>query len=78
MYKLIEHQKHTSLIIEILKNKKKIRRSDLYKEVMKLQEKRHGKKTTYQVINRDVDRLLKREIIKIVDGGLRSQILSLR
>lgn len=74
----ITKQKHTSLIIEVLNNYKKIRRGDLYKEVMKKQKKKYGKETTYQVINRDVDRLLSNRIIKIVDGGQKSQILSLK
>ena len=72
---LLEH-KHIPLILEVLKEKKRIRRSDLYREVMQKQKKRFGEITTYQVISREVDNLLKAKEIKIVDGGKRSQILS--
>jgi len=78
MFGLITKQKHTALIIEVLKSKGKIRRSDLYKEVMEKQKKRYGKATTYQVVSRDVDRLLKKKIIQVVGGGARSSILSLK
>lgn len=78
MYPDIKKQKHTSLIIEVLKENPKIRRGDLYKEVMKKQKQKYGKTTTYQVISRDIERLLKKKIIKIISGGPRSQILSLR
>jgi len=78
MYPDIKKQKHTSLIIEALKENSKIRRGDLYKEVMKKQKQRYGKTTTYQVISRDIERLLKKKIIKVISGGPRSQILSLR
>lgn len=78
MFEDINKQKHTSLIIDVLKQYKRIRRGDLYKEVMKKQKKRYGKPTSYQTISRDVDRLLRRRIIKVVDGGQRSQILSLK
>ncbi|MCG2827077.1 MAG: hypothetical protein L6265_10860, partial [Thermoplasmatales archaeon] len=71
-------QKHTSLIIAILKENSKIRRGDLYKEVMKKQKQKYGQTTTYQVISRDINRLLKNGIIKVVSGGSRSQILSLK
>jgi len=70
-------QKNTSLIIEVLKENKKIRRGDLYKEVMKKQKKKYGKSSTYQVVNRDVSRLLKKRIINVIEGGPRSQILTL-
>lgn len=73
----IKNQKHTSLILDVLKENKKIRRGDLYKEVIKKQKIKHGKSTSYQTISRDVDRLLKKKSIKIVEGGQRSQILSL-
>ena len=74
----IKKQKHTSLIIAILKENSKIRRGDLYKEVMKKQKQKYGQTTTYQVISRDINRLLKNGIIKVVSGGSRSQILSLK
>ena len=77
MYPDIKKQKHTSLIIEVLKENSKIRRGDLYKEVMKKQKQKYGKTTTYQVISRDIERLLKERIIKVISGGPRSQILSL-
>jgi len=78
MYPDIKKQKHTSLIIEVLKENSKIRRGDWYKEVMKKQKQKYGKTTTYQVISRDIERLLKKKIIKVISGGPRSQILSLR
>ena len=78
MIKSIKNQKNVSLILEFLKKTKKIRRSDLYKEIMKLQKKKFGKATSYQVISRDVTRLLNENLIKVVDGGQRSQILSLK
>jgi len=72
----IAKQKNASLILEVLKGKKRIRRSDLYREVMKLQKKKYGKATSYQVISRDVSRLLNKRIIRVSEGGVRSQILS--
>lgn len=69
--------KNVPLIIEVLKENKKIRRGDLYQEVMKKQKKKFGKETTYQVISRDVDHLKHNKIIKVVSGGTRSEILSL-
>ena len=78
MYKNISNQKNTSLIIEVLKEKEKIRRSDLYKEVMKKHKQKYGKSSTYQVVNRDVSRLLENKIIRVIEGGQRSQILSLK
>ena len=69
--------KNISLIIRIIKDKKSIRRSDLYQEVMKLQKSKFGKATTYQVISRDVSRLINKKIIKVTKGGQRSQILTL-
>ena len=74
----IKKQKNTSLILEVLKEKGKIRRSDLYKEVMKKQRQKYGKASSYQVVSRDVSRLLNRHLIKAIDGGMRSQILSLK
>lgn len=76
MYEHIKNQKNTSLILEVLK-KGKIRRSDLYREVMKRQKQKYGKSSTYQVVCRDVSRLLNKKIIRAVDGGKRSQILSI-
>jgi len=72
----IAKQKNASLILEVLKGKKRIRRSDLDKEVMKLQKKKYGKATSYQVISRNVSRLLNKRIIRVSEGGVRSQILS--
>jgi len=73
----IIQQKNTSLIVEILKDNPKIKRGNLYKEVMKRQKEKYGKSTTYQVIARDVNRLIKSGIIKVVGGGPKSQVLSL-
>lgn len=78
VYQDIKKQKHTSLIIDVLKRDGKIRRGDLYQEVMKKQKEKYGKATTYQVISRDTDRLINQKIIKIVSGGKRSQILTLQ
>jgi len=74
----ITKQKNTSLILEVLKDKKNIRRGDLYKEVIKKQKAKHGASSSYQVISRDVERLLKKKIIHVIEGGPRSQILSLK
>lgn len=73
----ITKQKNISLIIGVLKENKKIRRGDVYKEVMKKQKIKYGKSSTYQVISRDIDRLKNRKIIKVISGGQRSQILAL-
>jgi len=77
MNEQITKQKNASLILEVLKENNKIRRGDLYKEVMKKQKKKYGKSSTYQVISRDIDRLKNKKIIKVVSGGQRSQILAL-
>ena len=77
MNEQITKQKNTSLILEVLKENNKIRRGDLYKEVMKKQKKKYGKSSTYQVVSRDIDRLKNRKIIKVVSGGQLSQILAL-
>ena len=77
-YPPLQKQKNISLIIEVLKENGQIRRSDLYQEVMEKQKEKYGEKTSYQVISRDVSRLLKKNIIKVVKGGPRSQILSLK
>ena len=69
--------KNISLIFSVIKDKKSIRRSDLYQEVMKLQRKKFGKATTYQVISRDVSKLINKKVIKVTKGGQRSQILIL-
>jgi len=69
--------KNVPLIIEVLKENKKIRRGDLYVEVMKKQRKKFGKATTYQVIGRDIDHLKNKKVIKVISGGIRSEILSL-
>lgn len=73
----LNNLKNTPLIIEVLKENKKIRRGDLYKEVMNKQKRIFGKSTTYQVISRDIDKLKKEKTIKVVSGGTRSEILSL-
>jgi len=78
MYSNIKEQKNIALVLEVLKENNKIRRGDIYKEVMKKQKKKYGKSSTYQVISRDIDRLKKRNIIKIISGGPRSQILTLK
>ncbi|MBS3084438.1 hypothetical protein J4411_00820 [Candidatus Pacearchaeota archaeon] len=77
MDKHLNQFKNIPLILEVLRENKKIRRGDLYKEVMKKQEKKFGKATTYQVISRDIDTLKKRKVIKVISGGSRSEILSL-
>ena len=69
--------KNISLIISIIRDKKNIRRSDLYQEVIKLQRRKFGKSTTYQVISRDVSKLINRKVLKVIKGGQRSQILTL-
>jgi hypothetical protein len=73
----IKKQKNTKIIISVLKEEHKIKRGDLYRKVMEKQLQKYNKKTTYQTISRDVERLLKMNIIKVIDGGPRSQILSL-
>jgi len=73
----LKKQKNVSLIIDVVKDNSKIRRGDLYKEVMKKQKQKYGKITTYQVISRDIERLIDAKVIKVVSGGPRSQILSL-
>jgi len=70
-------QKNVLLILGVLKENIKIRRGDLYKEVMKKQKQKYGQETTYQVISRDIDRLKKHKIIRVISGGPRSEILSL-
>lgn len=73
----LNNLKNIPLILEVLRENKKIRRGDLYKEVMKKQKKKFGKGTTYQVISRDIDNLKKQKAIKVISGGSRSEILSL-
>lgn len=73
----LKNLKNVSLILEVLKENEKIRRGELYKEVMKKQKHKFGKSSTYQVISRDIDRLKKEKIIKVVSGGSRSEILKL-
>lgn len=77
MNKNLNNLKNMPLILEVLRENKKIRRGDLYKEVMKKQKKKFGKETTYQVISRDIDNLKKQKVIRIISGGSRSEILSL-
>ena len=69
--------KNVPLILEVLKENGKIRRGDLYKEVIKKQKRKFGKSTTYQVISRDIDHLKSAKVIKVISGGSRSEILSL-
>ncbi|PIV45055.1 MAG: hypothetical protein COS25_01900 [Candidatus Nealsonbacteria bacterium CG02_land_8_20_14_3_00_37_10] len=76
--KPLAEQKNNKLILSILSREGKIRRGDLYLEVKKLQKQKYGKETSYQVIERDVDRLLKGGLIKVVSGGPRSSVLSLK
>ncbi len=78
MSKSIIKQKNASLIMEVLNSVEKIRRSDLYLEVNKKQKEKYGKATTYQVISRDVDRLIDYGVIKKISGGVRSSVLSLK
>jgi len=77
MNKNLNKLKNIPLVLDVLKENKKIRRGDLYKEVMKKQKKKFGKETSYQVISRDIDNLKKKKIIKVISGGPRSEILSL-
>jgi hypothetical protein len=78
MYPNLKEQINTKLILTILKQKGKIRRSDIYQEVLKIRLKRDNKNITYQVVCRDIQRLLDANMIKIIDGGKRSQVLSLK
>ena len=73
----IKKQKNVALILEVLRENSKIRRGDLYKEVMQKQKKKFGKSSSYQVISRDIERLKKKNIIKVISGGSRSQILTI-
>ena len=73
----LKQLKNVPLILEVLKENKKIRRGDLYKEVIRKQKKKFGKETSYQVISRDIDNLKKKKVVKVVSGGARSEILSL-
>ena len=77
MNKELNKLKNIPLIIEVLKENKKIRRGDLYKEVMKKQKHKYGKSSKYQVVSRDIDNLKKQRLIKVISGGPRSEILSL-
>jgi len=76
-YPSLKTQKNTSLIIEVLKENGQMRRSDLYIVVMDKQKEKYGKATSYQVIGRDVTRLIINNVIKVVRGGPRSQVLCL-
>lgn len=75
--KNIKKQVNNEIIIELLQKNKQLSRSQIYKKVLEIREKRDGVKINYQVICRDITRLLKQNIIKVVSGGPRSQILSL-
>ena len=75
--KTLEHQKNTSLIIHVLKEIGQMRRADLYQAVMIKQKERFGKSTTYQVIGRDVNRLMQKRFIQVISGGRRSQVVEL-
>lgn len=74
----VTNYKNILLILDVLEEREKIRRGELYREVMKKQKQKFGRATTYQVICRDVDRLINDNIIKIIEGGPRSQILALK
>ena len=78
MYLNIREQVNTKLVLELLKKNGKIRRSDVYREVINLRKRKDDKNITYQVICRDVQRLLDHNLIKIISGGKRSQVLSLK
>lgn len=73
----IINQTNTKLIIYLLRKEKKMRRSDIYKKVIQLRRKRDNKSISYQVVSRDVQRLLDAKLIKIIGGGKRSQIISI-
>jgi len=73
----LENQKHIKFIIQVLGSNKKLRRNELFKKVQEIEEKIYGKRPFYQTINRDIQRLIDRGFISIIDGGPRSQILSL-
>lgn len=75
--KNIKKQVNNEIIIQLLQKNKYLSRSKIYKKVLQIREKKDGVKINYQVVCRDVSRLLKNEIIKVVSGGPRSQILSL-
>ncbi len=77
MHQHIKDQKNISLILEVLRENRKMRRGDVYKEVMKKQKQKFSKISTYQVISRDIDRLKKENIIKVISGGPRSEILAI-
>ncbi len=77
MYQDIKRQKNVSLILEVLRENKRMRRGDVYKEVIKKQKQKFGKSSTYQVISRDIDRLKKEDIINVISGGSRSEILTI-
>lgn len=78
MYPDLKVQVNTKLVLEILKKNGTMRRSDVYKEVLAMRRKKDNKSITYQVVARDVQRLLDANIIKRIGGGKRSQILSLK
>jgi hypothetical protein len=73
----LKKHKNVPLILEVLKENGKIRRGDLYKEVMKKQKHKFGKSTTYQVVSREIDHLKIAKIVKVISGGIRSEVLSL-
>ena len=78
MYADIKKQVNAKRVLELLKKNGKMRRSDIYQEVLDIRKREDNKNITYQVICRDVQRLLDHNLIKIVSGGKRSQVLSLK
>ena len=73
----IKNQVNTKIILDLLRKNKQMKRTEIYKQVMKLRLDRDKKKINYQVVCRDVSRLLKAKLIRVVSGGQRSQVLSL-
>ena len=73
----IKNQRNTKIILDLLRKNKQMKRTEIYKEVMKIRLINDKKKINYQVVCRDVSRLLKANLIKVVSGGQRSQVLSL-
>lgn len=78
MYADIKKQVNAKRVLELLKRNGKMRRSDVYREVLNIRKREDNKNIKYQVICRDVQRLLDHNLIKVVSGGKRSQVLSLK
>lgn len=77
-YKPINKQRNIELILNVLSEKGSLHIAELYREVMKKQKRKYGRQTSYQVIGRDVKRALGAKLIKVVGGGIRSRVLSLK